>query len=304
MALSTSHVHSILGRHLRLVAALWLGRLGLLWVLEYPVYDALATSPLLHSQRSDQHLWKPGAELPLAIASSKWSALETLPASLWVIAAVALSTSLVLSSIAWRATAAPPSLHGIRLCLSATRRMPAFALLFAYTVSLLVALTWIWLDVVPLLGALFLPWLGERYTDLTQLAVFALLLVLTSGILMAADVARSMIALESVSVGKAIMLALGHMRSHALRIFLQASVRFGAWVLLQLAHLGLLARTGWLSRSGSHWIAALITTELVALVAISIRLHFMAWLVDFIRRKGGSDLMHFAAMVLGLTATT
>lgn len=287
MALSTSPVHAVLGRQLRLVATLWLSRIGILWTLEYAVYDSIATSPLLHSSMSDLPLWQPGAELLGTIVTSKWGLFETLSAPLGIIAALALTASVVLSSIAWRATAAPPSLRGIRLCLSAARRIPAFALLFAYTVLLVVALTWVWLDLVPLLGALLLPWLGERYTDLSQVALFAVLLTLASGIFAATDVTRGVLALQSVSVGQAVVLSLGVMRSQGLRIFLQASIRFGAVVLLQLTHLWLLARTDWLSRPGLHWVAAIVTTELVALGAIGIRLHFMAWLVNFIHQKNG-----------------
>jgi hypothetical protein len=267
-----------------MMVTLWLGRIGLLGMLNYGAYDLVATSPLLHSANGDVHLWKPGAELLWAVVSSRWTALETLSAALVIVAAVALAASLALSSIAWRATAAPQSLGGMRLCLSAARRIPAFALLSTYTILLTIAVAWVWLDLVPLLGRLCLPLLGERYTDLVQLAVFALLLASTAGIFVTADVARAMLAQRSISVGASILVALRVMRSHAILVYSQASIRLLAVVLLQLMHLWLLARTGWFARASLHYVTAILTTELVALVAIWLRLGFMAWLVDFVRR--------------------
>lgn len=285
MALSTALHLPVLGQRCRLMATLWLGRLGVLGLLNYALYGSIASSPLLHSPSRDLHLWKPGGELLVSIVDSVRPAFEATSVALGTVAAVALVASIGLSTFAWRTIATTPGSCGIRLCFSAARRLPAFALLSVYTLLLTLAIAWIWLDLVPLLGTLCLPALGERYTDLAQLALLASFLALLAGIFILADITRSLLALRTIGVGPAIVHALRLMRSHAMLVLGQASMRFSAVVLLQVAHLWLLARAHWFYASSVRCIAAVVTTELAALGAIWLRLSFIEWLVNYVRHR-------------------
>lgn len=265
------------------MAALWLGRLGVIWLLAYPVYSALALSPILNAAGRDLRVWSSGKELAVALVDSLRAPLRVLSAAFCILAAIGLLLALALSTAAWLALATTRRGFGLRFVISVTRRLPAYALLTAYAVALVAALGWLWLDVASYLGSALLPSLGERNTDFAQLAGLCLYLMIASMVFAVADVARGVLALEHSGVGTAILSALRIMRRNAVAVWVQATSRFAVVVLVELANAWLIARGNLLSTSTVRCFAAIATTELCAVAAISIRIGYIAWLLELLR---------------------
>jgi hypothetical protein len=261
-----------------LLVGIWLVRLGFVWLLAYPVLRVLSNSPMLHGAGADRDLFQPGGETLLALLAARSTSLADLDAALWLLGAVAGVLAVASSSLSWIAIDESLPFFGKRLQRRWCRVLPAFVLTTIGSVGCTMALGWCWWQLFPVIGALLEPWLGERGTDSVQLCVLLCLGCAFATVFTLSDLVRAALASGRSSLRSALPIAVELYLSQPLRITSHAWLRFILALSLHIAHGWVLAHYQWLARSG--WFAALAVAqgEAVTLVAIGLRLDWIAWI--------------------------
>jgi hypothetical protein len=265
-------------RRQALVLWLWLGRIGLVWLLAYPIYCLLGDSPLLQSSRTDRELLRAGGETLLALLEARASSLSDLSGAMWLLAAVAATLALVGSSFTWVAIHAPDPLFGARIRSRVCAVLPTFALITVGQMLPMALLAWCFWQLVPVIGELLEPRLGERGTDLVQLFLVLCLLGAIAVYFTLSDVLRAVVVAGDVPTRHALPTARRLYGLCPLRITLHAGTRFVLALSLQLASAWLAARAQWLA--GSSWLllVAIAACETSALLTLWLRLDWIAWI--------------------------
>ncbi len=273
-----SHEYSLVPRRWCLLAGIWLERLGFVWLLAYPVLRLLSYSPILHGAQADRDLLHAGGETLLALLAARSTSLADLGTALWLLGAVAALVAIASSSLVWIAIDETLPFFGRRLQRRWCRVLPAFALTTLGSVGCAMVLGWCWWQVFPVIGALLEPWLGERGTDTVQLGVLLCLSCAFVALFTLSDVVRAGLASGRSSVRSALAIAAEVYLSQPIRITLHALIRFILALSLQLAHGWVIAHYQWLARSGWFAVLAIAQGEAVTLVAIGLRLDWIAWI--------------------------
>jgi hypothetical protein len=274
-------------RRMRLLAGVWLGRLVLIWVFAYPIYRLLSNSSMLHGTHADQRVFAPGGETLLALLRARSNAFWEQWPVLGLLVLLGVALGIAASSLVWVAIDESMPLFGKRLRLRWCCVLPAFALTTLYSIAAAALLTWSWWQMVPALGALLEPWLGERGTDYCQLSVLFVLLGALSALCVLADVVRAVLVSGLRPRGQALPTAAELYLQQPLRISLHALLRFSLALSLQLGCGWLVAHYHFLARSGGFVLLAVVLAEVVALIAVGLRLDWIDWLTRVARHTYG-----------------
>lgn len=266
-----------------LVISLWAGRLLLIWFLLWPVYELLGSSPLLQSNEADARLFTSGAERLIALLSAQAQPLACLLPALILLAVIAAGCALLASSVSWVSLSRSYSMRDSRLWKDCVSVLPRFASVGAALLVLVCGLVTTWWELLPILGNVLLPLLGERRTDLCQLLMLALLGTALGASYLVADVVRAMsMAMPALDLLECLHAGLDLFRIRMVPLTIQAACRFFFAVMLQVGNVWLIARLRWLASAHPYWLLACMTTEAAAISAIWLRLSWMAWVCNLV----------------------
>jgi hypothetical protein len=196
-----------------------------------------------------------------------------------MLGSVAYAATIVLSSVAWILLFARRFLAWQSLrehfsdCIGS---LIAIALGSGVSVT---ALLGCWYLVFGSIGGLLEPILGERGTDLVQLATFAIALCGIAVVFILADVTRAVVIANRTTTRHALSTALIVYRRTWPKLSLNALVRLSSAVLLQASLTWLVAHYQWLSGPTSACFAAAVAIEISTLLAIMLRVGWIAFLL-------------------------
>jgi len=261
-----------------LIMSVWLGRWLLVALIGAPLYRYLDRAPELRGVSADRNLFAPGCESLAALLLGRSTSPVRLPPSLWLLVALGTAIGLAASCLVWVAIDESMLLLRKRLCLRWSQVLPAFALTTLYTWVAAILLGWCWWQAAPALGALLEPWFGERGTDYFQLTLLCCVLCVIAGFFIVSDVVRAIVASGLRSPRRALVVAIKVCRQQPSRIPVQALLPFGLAMSLHLSCGWIIAHNGWLAASATHVWLTFLLTELAALLAVALRLDWIAWI--------------------------
>lgn len=263
---------------LRLVAGLWCLRVALIGFVAYPTYRAIANSPILHSQRGDAELLKPGGGLLVALLDARSQVLEGLAVAVLFLLLVAVLLSWLASAIAWIVVNEGVAAMRPMVLQNFCRHLPKLAAVSFGSTTTTVLLGLGWWACVPLLGSALQSQIGERNTDYAQLLFLGVSLAAVAASLILADLMRTTLIRHRLAIGEALSIAWAAYRMQPIRISCEAGLRLAAAFLVQVANVWAIGHFQWLAQSTFSLLIAIATTEVAAIVAIWLRLDWVAWI--------------------------
>jgi hypothetical protein len=269
----------------KLVLALWLSRLIVIWLFVYPVFKVLANSRILQSNQADRMLFRAGGETLIELLAAREPSFVDLAPALALIAPVVAILGVAGSSFAWTATSESSlPLGSCRLRRRVCSILPGFAAITLMVVvlsALLVSACWM---LLPSVGALLEPWVGERKTDWIELCLIFGLLLAVAALVTLADLLRASMAVRSTSLASPMPVALALFSAAPLRIIANAWGRFALALALQLLSILVLGHGGWLTSGIPRCLLALACSEITAFCTLWLRLSWIAWVCNAHRR--------------------
>lgn len=275
-----------LSRRAQLVGGAWLGHLLLVWLLACPLYQQLGSSSLLQGARGDESLFTDGAETLLALLAARSHALADAQRNFWQVGILCAIAGVACSSYVWVALDSSAPLFGKSLRVQWWRVLPAFALTAVGALASAAFLGWSCWQMLAVCGALLEPGFGERVAVLFYCGMLLCLLGGLAWICVLADTVRAVLACGAVRPGQAFAAAFGLFWQQPLRISLNALLRIALVLSLQLTCSWLVLHFHMLSRSNAVAIAAMVQAETAALLAVALRLDWIAWILRLARKAG------------------